>query len=101
MANLFNGNPASHADANPGAPGNGSGPRWATGFHDHLKLPSGATIGQTDNEKLRSQLARLGIEGANTEGRNIICARYAAVLQRVFDEAGNAAVTAFLESKKG
>jgi hypothetical protein len=59
-------------------------------------------VGATDNERLRQELARVGgIEGVHTEGRNIILARYAALLQRIHDAAGEKAVAVFLQSKKG
>jgi hypothetical protein len=91
----------SDADTNPAAPGKGKGPTWAGGIHDDLKLPSGATIGSVDNEKLRAELARLGIEGSHSDGRHILCARYARLLQQVFNSAGEKAVAEFLQEKRG
>jgi hypothetical protein len=88
-----------HFDTNPARQGTGKGPTWAAGLHDDLKLPSGRLVGQVNNEELRAELARVGIEGAHSDGRNIIVARYAAILQNVFNLAGNAAVAAFLQSK--
>jgi hypothetical protein len=89
-----------HPDNNPGAPGKSTGPKWSRGPHDDLMLPNGSVVGQTDNETLRRLFAGLGIEGAWTRPRNELVADYVRVLKKVFDTAGNAAVTAFLESKK-
>lgn len=92
--------PASHVDTNPGASSRGAGISSTPTFFDHLKLPSGATIGGSSNEHVRAELTRLGIEGAQSDGCNIICARYAAMIQKIHDDAGNAAVAAFLQSKR-
>jgi len=78
-----------------------SGPSWPQTMHDSLKLPSGATIGATDNETLRRELIRLGVLGAASgEGRNIIVERYAMLLQQIHDDAGAAAVAAWLAERK-
>jgi hypothetical protein len=90
-----------HADTNPGAPGKGSGPTWAPTDFDHLKLPSGALLGKLNNEQLRSELLRLNVPGAATDGRHIIAERYGALLMEIHDKAGEAAIAAFLESKRG
>jgi hypothetical protein len=88
-----------HFDTNPARQGTGKGPTWAAGPHDDLKLPSGRLVGQVNNEELRAELSGL-VEGAHVDGRNVIVARYAAVLLSVFNRAGNAAVVEFLESKR-
>ena len=100
MPALVSTNTLNHADTNPGAPGKGSGPTWARGQHDDLALPNGSVIGQTDNETLRRIFAGLGIEGAHRDGRDILVGRYVRMLKNIFDEVGNKAVTAFLESKR-
>jgi hypothetical protein len=68
--------------------------------HNNLKLPSGSTIGLTTTEDLRRQLARLGIEGAHTRPKNEIVSAYVATLKRIHDDAGSAAVDAWLEQHK-
>jgi hypothetical protein len=93
---LFN-----HTDTNPGASGKGSGPNWARGAHDDLALPNGSVIGQTNNERLRQIFAGLGIEGAWTLGRDRLVESYVRVLKKVFDDAGNAAVEAWMQQRKG
>jgi hypothetical protein len=65
--------PVNHA--NPGAPSMGTGRSSSREPYDDLALPSGSTVGMTSNEELRNQLAKLGIEGAHTDGRNVIGAR--------------------------
>ena len=88
------------ADSNPGAPHKGTGPNWARGQHDDLSLPNGSVIGQTDNESLRRIFADLGIADAWTLGRDRLVERYVQMLKKIFDEAGNRAVSDFLESKR-
>jgi hypothetical protein len=65
-----------------------------------VKLPSGVTIGQTNNEALRSELIRLGVEGAATAGRNVLAERYAAMVKKIHDTAGDAAVSKWFEERK-
>jgi hypothetical protein len=62
--------------------------------------PVGSTIRLTSTEDLRRQFHQLGIPGAHTEGRNVICNRYAAMLREIHDDAGSIAVDAFLQSKR-
>jgi hypothetical protein len=88
-------------DSNPGRASAMSGPRWAPTIHDGLKLPSGATIGQTDNDALRREFVRLDVAGAATDGRNTICGRYAAMLEKIHDDAGAAAVAVWLQRNRG
>jgi hypothetical protein len=88
-------------DTNPAAPWRLTGASSTRTLYDHLPLGGGKSIGQVANEQLRPILARFGVEGAHTEGRNIICARYAVMLQKVHDDAGNAAVRAWLENNRG
>ena len=77
------------------------GPKsWPSTVHDHWLLPSGTLVGAASNEDLRKQLIRLGIDGAATAGRDVLCARYATVLQGVFDAAGNAAVSQWLTERR-
>jgi hypothetical protein len=83
-----------------GAPAGISGPKWASGLFDGLKLPSGKTIAETNNEDLRGQFAKLGIPDAHTAGRDVLCQRYSEVLAKVFNDAGDAAVAAFLEKNR-
>jgi hypothetical protein len=63
--------------------------------------PLGSTIRLTSDESLRSQFDKLGIAGAHTKPRNQLVEAYAAMLKRIHDDAGRAAVDAFLQSKKG
>jgi hypothetical protein len=85
----------------PGAAAPNKGQSWPPGQHDSLKLPDGKLIGQTDTDTLRRQLAKIGVEGAHSDGRHIIAARYAALLQKLRDDAGNAAVDTFLANHRG
>jgi hypothetical protein len=89
-----------HADTNPGSSKKGSGPTWARGQHDDLSLPNGSVIGQTDNETLRQIFAGLGIPAAHTLGRDRLVECYVAMLKKVHNDAGNAAVTAWLNAHK-
>ena len=86
-----------HADTNPGAPSQAKGPTWSPGPFDSLRLPSGKTIGESSNEEVRTQLLRLNIEGAATDGRNIICGRYAGLLADLGKVAADKATQEFLE----
>jgi hypothetical protein len=67
----------------PGAPAPNRGQSWPPGQHDKLKLPSGKTIGETDNETLRRELIRLDVEDAATVGRHILAERYSSMLQKI------------------
>jgi hypothetical protein len=65
MTNVFSSGVA------PGAGAPISGPKWPRHpTSGHLRLPSGVTIDGTPTEALRSELARLGIAGAHTDGRD-------------------------------
>jgi hypothetical protein len=64
-------------------------------------IDSGKTIGETSNEHLRSQLSKVGIPEAHSAGRHILAARYNNQLNKIRSEAGDSAVAAYLESKKG
>jgi hypothetical protein len=88
-----------HADNNPGRAEMGKGNPWPKGMHDDLRLPNNATVGETPTEQLRTILHGLGIEGAHRDGRDIICARYFALIKNFHDRAGNDAITAFLQAK--
>jgi hypothetical protein len=68
--------------------------------HDDLSLPNGSVIGQTDNETLRRIFADLGIPDAWTLGCDRLVERYVAMLKKIFDDASQRAVSAFLDSKK-
>jgi hypothetical protein len=70
------------------------------GWFSDLKLPDGRTLGQVDTDSLRREFARLGIDGAHTFGRNVLCEKYAAKLMEVGEAASEAAIAAFLESKR-
>ena len=89
------------ADSNPGRASAIKGPRWPSTPQDYLKLPNGATIGQTDNDALRREFIRLGVADAATDGRHILCARYSAMLGKIHDDAGQAAVAAWLQKNRG
>ena len=65
-----------------------------------LPLPNGKTVAETSNEELRSILDKLGLEGSHTKPRNQLVEAYAAMLKRIHDDAGRAAVDAFLQSKR-
>ena len=69
-------------------------------YFDSLKLPSGKKIGDTPDHELRTELHRLGVTGAHSDGKNVICALYHQMLERVWDDAGRAAVDAWLEQHK-
>jgi hypothetical protein len=92
---------SSTMDSNPGASFRTTGPKWPSSPHDHWRLPSGQTVGETDNDTLRRELARLGIPEAHTLGRHILAERYSSMLQKIHDGAGNAAVDAFLANHRG
>ena len=98
MSNVIS---SGHTDTNPGRASAIKGPRWPATIHDGLSLPTGETIGQTDNDALRHELVRLGVAGAATKGRNVLCERYAAMLAKIHDEAGAAAVAAWLQKNRG
>jgi hypothetical protein len=68
--------------------------------HLDLMMPSGSTVRLTTDEDLRRQFGKLGIEGAHTKPRNQLVEAYAAMLKRIHDDAGRAAVDAFLQSKR-
>lgn len=70
------------------------GDRLGGGLND-LALPNGSTVGQTSNEVLRQQFARLNIEGAHVDGIQTLIARYAQMLDRIRTDAGNIAVNEF------
>ena len=84
-----------------GAPAGTSGPKWASGLYDGLKLPSGKTIVETNNEELRSQFAKIGLLGAHSDGREVLCQRYATLLSQIHDDAGKAAVDKWLQDNRG
>jgi hypothetical protein len=90
---------ASHA--NPGGPGSNKGPHHSPTPYDHLPLPpDGRLLGNESNESLRSVLARLGVEGAHTDGRPVIAERYAKLVSEVRRAGGDKAVIDFLQSKR-
>jgi hypothetical protein len=67
---------------------------------DGLRLPSGKTIGETSNEEFRRLMDRVGNSRRDTAGREVLCQRYSEVLAKVFNDAGDAAVAAFLEKNR-
>jgi hypothetical protein len=72
-----------------------------SGYFDSLKIAIGQTIktiGETSESELRTALAKLNIEGAHSNGKNLICHRYQQLLARTWDEAGKRAVDALLEN---
>jgi hypothetical protein len=69
------------------------------GQFDRLPLPGGGTVGGTDNDTLRHIITRL-IPDAATVGRDLLCQKYAALLKKVHDDAGDAAISAWLEQHK-
>ena len=84
----------------PGAPNtNNTGPTWPRGLHDSLMTPAGSTIGLTSTESLRPQLAKLGIRDAHTRPRDAIVEDYYQMMRKVHDEAGSAAVDAWLHQQ--
>ena len=84
-------------DTNPAAPHRMAGPKHSVRPGDDLlPLPSGKSVAASSNEELRPQLARLGVPGAHTDGRDVIVERYAALLKTIHDDAGKAAVADFL-----
>jgi hypothetical protein len=77
----------------------GRGPTWSSNSRfDDLILPSGKSCGASSNEELRAQLAKLGVEGAHTAGRDVLLLRYSALLGKVKEDAGHAAVDSFLKN---
>lgn len=74
------------------------GPTWPTSEFDHLPIgPDGKKVGQTDNAELTARLERLGVEGfSHSAGRQSNIEKFAAAHQRVYDEAGRAAVALWL-----
>ena len=100
MPEIINTKLFDHTDTNPGAPSKNSGPTWARGLHDDLALPNGSVVGQVDNETLRRIFADLGIPDAWTLGRDRLVERYVRMLKKIFDDAGNAAVEAWMAERK-
>jgi len=86
-----------HTDTNPGAPSKNSGPTWAKTLHDHLPAPGGGTIGEWPNERVRPYFARIGLDGAHTSGREVLCQKYGQLLRKVHDAAGEKAVVDWLK----
>jgi hypothetical protein len=70
-------------------------PQWG-----HLPIPGNSTVNKTSNEVLRNLFSRMGIEGAHTEGRHQLLVKYAALLGRIHDAAGERAVNEYLEQFK-
>jgi hypothetical protein len=71
------------------------------GQWDHLPLPNGGTIGTTpDTQVLRRIFHKMGIEGAHRDGREILCARYAALLREIGGQASDKAIYEFLDKYK-
>jgi len=89
------------ANLNPGSPGPVHGITWALDSQwGHLPMPGNSTANKTSNEVLRSLFSRMGIEGAQTEGRHQLLVKYAALLKRIHDDAGERAVNNYLEQYK-
>jgi hypothetical protein len=71
------------------------------GQWDHLPLPDGSTIGKTaDTQILRKIFHRMGIESAHRDGRETLCARYAALLREIGGAASDKAIMEFLDKYK-
>ena len=85
-----------HADSNPGKAANSRGNPWPKTLDDDLKLPNGKTVGETPDAELRTALHALGVEGAHRDGRNLIVARFSALIANFKEKAGNEAVAAYL-----
>jgi hypothetical protein len=83
---------------NPGAPGKNRGPMFSPSSQDSLLLPGGATIGQTNNETLRTALLQF-FPDAHTIPRCALIEKYAAMLANFRDRAGDAAINAFLQAQ--
>jgi hypothetical protein len=77
-----------------------SGPTWSPGLYDHLLLPDGRRLGDTDTDQLRPILSKLGVKDSHTRPRPEISHDYAVLLERVHNEAGDRAVATFLEEAR-
>jgi hypothetical protein len=85
-------------DDNPGK--KITGPTWAkTAQFDDLPWIGNRKLGDVPDEELRPVLHRLGIEGAHRDGRTVLAARYGALLGKIHDDAGRAAVDTFLSHR--
>jgi hypothetical protein len=76
-----------------------NGPTWAKTMHDDLPWIGGRKLGGVPDEELRPVMHRLGIEGAHRDGRGVLAARYGAMLGKIHDDAGRAAVDTFLSNQ--
>lgn len=78
-----------------------TGPSWPSTPFDGLKLPSGATIGQTDGGTLCREFSRMQVPGWDaTMGRGRAVETYAAHLEQIGAAAAEAAVSEYLASKR-
>jgi hypothetical protein len=74
---------------------------WSPHTHADLKLPNGSVCGSCPTEQLRSMLGRLGVPDAHTAPRLQIIDSYARMLKRIHEDAGSAAVDAWLAGHRG
>jgi hypothetical protein len=74
------------------------GPSWARSDWDHLEVAPGKKIGDTSTPELTAMIEKLNVAGfLHTNGRQSNIEAFAFARQKVFDQAGNAAVTAWLK----
>ena len=67
---------------------------------DGLRLPDGRRVSEVDQSTLYGEFGRLVPNFSHNLGRTDAIASYAAHLQAIHDEAGQAAVTAWLAAKR-
>jgi hypothetical protein len=68
--------------------------------YSNLSLPNGSTVGQTPPEEIRRLLAPF-IERASTRPITEVVGDYAKTMRRVFEDAGERAVTDWWKEKRG
>ena len=68
--------------------------------YSNLSLPNNSTIGQTPPDEIRRLLAPL-VEGASTRPITEVVGDYAKAMRRVFEDAGERAVTDWWKEKRG
>jgi hypothetical protein len=85
-----------HPDSNPGSIHKAKGPTWPKSEHDPLLISAdGNKVGETNTVALNHVLAKLDIPGwSPTNGRQRNLEAFAAAYQKVFTDAGTAAVKA-------
>jgi hypothetical protein len=68
---------------------------------DGLRLPDGRKVADVDHGPLYGEFARLGISGfSHAKGRQDNIAAYAAHLEAIAAAAGQAAIAAWMETKR-